>query len=58
MDDGRGKREERGIHTSSTSSLTRSRIGSGSAVEDEVEADGGKCRSSFWRESETVLLWR
>lgn len=46
--------------TSSTNSLTRSRIGSRPSLSRAVlaDADGGKCRSSFWRESDSVLAWR
>lgn len=38
--------------TSSTNSRTRSRIGSGVSL---FVAEGGRCRSSFCRESATVL---
>ena len=45
------QREGRG-NTSSTNSRTRSRMGSGSSC---PVAEGGKCRSSFWREAVTVF---
>lgn len=41
--------------TWSTNSFTRSRMGSGPSL---VFADGGRWRSSFWRESATVLAYR
>lgn len=43
-----------GGRTSSTSSLTRSFMGSGSLV--SLFAEGGKWRSSFWREVARVFV--